>query len=129
MSGEAPLRDIDSLNHPDYQVQMVGLSQTCYEGAKFGEAIYDQSQSSDSHPEHKTESVVIVKEITDCTPAGIPFLSKVVTSIEDEACDDLPSPTKSEAENATLGSECEVKNLTMELEFSGYHVYDNMLSS
>lgn len=94
LSGEAPLHDTDPRNHPDYQVQMVGLS---------------QSQPSDSHPENKMESVVIVKDITDCTPPGIPFSSKVVPRIEDEACDDFPSPRKSEAKNSTSGSECEVK--------------------
>lgn len=122
LSGEAPLCNTDSLNHPDYQVQMVGLSQTSFEGAKFGEVVCLQSQLSDSHPENKMESVVSIKDIIDCTPPGIPFTSTVVPRIEDEACDDFPSPRKSEAENATLGSECEVKNFTMELEFSGYHV-------
>ncbi|KAL4643783.1 hypothetical protein ACB092_02G116900 [Castanea dentata] len=70
-------------------------------------------------PVQKVE-LVIVEDVTDCTPPGIPLCSKIVPCIEDEDSDDLLSPRKTETENSTPESECEGVRV------DGRDVYDSI---
>ncbi|KAG6667790.1 uncharacterized protein LOC122316439 [Carya illinoinensis] len=104
---EAPLYNSDPLDYSDHKVDIVGHGRPSYDEAKFGDVIGVQSQPSYCHPDNKKlESVIIVEDITDSTRPGAPLSSKVVSSTENEANDDLLSPRQTEAENATLNSEC-----------------------
>lgn len=111
---------------PVQKVELIGFSTQSYEELKIGDVICVQSQESDGHPDNKVlEQTVIVEDVTDCTPAGIPLCSKIVPCIEDEDSDDLLSPRKTESENSTPESECEVNIFPMELELM---FYENVFS-
>jgi hypothetical protein len=111
---------------PVYKVELVGFSTQSYDEVTVGDGICVQSQPSDMPPDNKVlEPEVIVEDVTDCTPPGIPVCSKVVPCIEDEDSDYLPSPRKTEAESATPESECEVNMFPIDLEFM---FYENVFS-
>ncbi|PQP99426.1 uncharacterized protein Pyn_11980 [Prunus yedoensis var. nudiflora] len=94
----------DPVNYPEYVVENVGLSRQSSEVTKCDDAIPVQSQRLDNHHDNKaTESVVIVEDLTNSTPPGIPS-SKVayhVSHIEDEDSDECSSPRKQTQEGVT----------------------------
>lgn len=114
---------------PVQKVELVGFSTQSCEELKIGDVICVQSQESDGHPDNKVLQQVIVEDVTDCTPPGIPLCSKIVPCIEDEDSDDLLSPRKTETENSTPESECEVNIFPLELELMFYeNVFSGLLS-
>lgn len=119
-----------SRDTPVQKVELVGFSTQSYEELKIGDVICVQSQEADGHPDNKVpEQMVIVEDVTDCTLPGIPLCSKIVPCIEDEDSDDLVSPRKTETENSTPESECEVNIFPMELELMFYeNVFSGLLS-
>ncbi|KAM1172302.1 hypothetical protein ACFX2I_022421 [Malus domestica] len=88
--GEFSLHDKEPMNYPN-----VGLSRQSSEVTNCEDAIPAQLQPLDNWHDNKlTDSVVIVEDLTNMTPSGIPA-SKVVYHVshtEDEASDDCSSP-------------------------------------
>ncbi|CAL2225622.1 unnamed protein product [Prunus armeniaca] len=97
--GEYSALDKDPVNYPEYVVENVGLSRQSSEVTKCDDAIPVQSQRLDDHHDNKAkESVVIVEDLTNSTPPGIPS-SKVachVSNIEDEDSDECSSPRETD---------------------------------
>lgn len=104
----------DPVNYPEYVVENVGLSRQSSEVTKCDDAIPVQSQPLDNHHENKApESVVIVEDLTNSTPPGIPS-SKVayhVSNIEDEDSDECSSPRETDTGSTAPESDDKVNIL------------------
>ncbi|BBG92649.1 PB1 domain-containing protein tyrosine kinase, partial [Prunus dulcis] len=111
--GEYSPLDKDPVNYPEYVVENVGLSRQSSEVTKCDDAIPVQSQCLDNHHDNKaTESVVVVEDLTNSTPPGIPS-SKVayhVSNIEDEDSDECSSPR--EIDTGSTAPESDDKGVT-----------------
>lgn len=86
-------------NYPEYVVEKVGSGRHSFENLKCEDVRPVQSQPLDNHNDNKvTKSVVIVEDLTNSTPPGIPASKAVyrVSHIEDETSDECSSPTETE---------------------------------
>lgn len=127
---EAPLHNTGALNYPEHKDEIVELSRQSYDRVKSGDIIGVQLQSSDSHPDNNKLESLVIEDVTDCPPPGIPLSLEVVPRVEDEATDDSASPTYTEAEDGTLESECEVNIFPTGIEFIfGDNVFRHRLTS
>ncbi|KAM5553498.1 hypothetical protein ABKV19_025629 [Rosa sericea] len=86
-------------NYPEYVVEKVGSGRHSFEDPKYEDVCPVQSQPLDNHNDNKvTKSVVIVEDLTNSTPPGIPASKAVyrVSHLEDETSDECSSPTETE---------------------------------
>ncbi|XP_057959860.1 uncharacterized protein LOC131152173 [Malania oleifera] len=67
---------------------------------------FTHSQASGNCCE-KSEPMVIVEDVTDSVPSGIPSSSTVVPHVQDNASDGFPTPRETEAESIAPESSCE----------------------
>ncbi|KAM1746397.1 hypothetical protein ACFX11_013032 [Malus domestica] len=105
---EFSLHDKESRNYPEYLVENICLNKQSSEVTNCEGAIPAQSQPLDNRHDNKvTDSVIIVEDLTNNTPPGIPA-SKVVynvSHIEDEASDDCSSTGETETGSSATASD------------------------
>lgn len=122
--GEYSLHDKDPVNYPEYVVEKMGSGRHSFEDPKCEDVRPLQSQPLDNHHDSKvTKSVVIVEDLTNSTPPGIPASKAVyhVSHIEDETSDECPSPTETDI-SAAPESEGEVNIFPMKFELSVVYI-------
>lgn len=107
-SGEATINDEDPKIYYNYSAGKVFIRQS-NEGQNPRIAIRAQVVLSENDEQHNVlKSAVIVEDVTDSIPPGIPSSSSVVPFVQDHVSDDYPSPIVTETESAHPDSDLKV---------------------
>ncbi|KAH9650125.1 protein kinase domain-containing protein [Citrus sinensis] len=106
-SREATINDEDPRIYYNYGAEKIVIRRS-NEGQNPRTAVRAQVVLSENDDEHNVlKSAVIVEDVTDSIPPGIPSSSSVVPFVQDDVSDDCPSPIVTETESAHPDSDHE----------------------
>ena len=107
-SREATINDEDPRIYYNYRAEKIFIRRS-NEGQNPRIAVRAQVVVSENDDEHNVlKSAVIMEDLTDSIPPGIPYSSSVVPFVQDDVSDDYPSPMVTETESAHSDSGLEV---------------------
>ncbi|KAK9183303.1 hypothetical protein WN944_026454 [Citrus x changshan-huyou] len=99
-SREATINDEDPRIYYNYGAEKIFIRRS-NEGQNPRTAVRAQVVLSENDDEHNVlKSAVIMEDVTDSIPPGIPYSSSVVPFVQDDVSDDYPSPMVTETESA-----------------------------